>query len=123
MRTSQPGPPGQANMAPWQRWLLPGIIVAFFVALFALPRGAVAGARFPRAAVVHEQDIARRAQRRFLAKIDEAFAPVVHANQHEPAAPDVAATRIHDGQRVADGNGRIDSIAAALEHLAPRLRR
>jgi ATP-dependent Zn protease len=30
-------------MAPWQRWLLPGIIVAFFVALFALPRGAVAG--------------------------------------------------------------------------------
>jgi len=43
MRTSQPGPPGQANMAPWQRWLLPGIIVAFFVALFALPRGAVAG--------------------------------------------------------------------------------
>ena len=43
MRTSSPGPPGQANVAPWRRWLLPGIIVAFFVALFALPRGAAAG--------------------------------------------------------------------------------
>ena len=43
MRTSSPVPPGQANMAPWRSWLLPGIIVAFFVALFALPRGAAAG--------------------------------------------------------------------------------
>ena len=43
MRTSSSGPPGQANVAPWRRWLLPGIIVAFFVALFALPRGAAAG--------------------------------------------------------------------------------
>ena len=39
MRASSPGPPGQANAAPWRRWLIPGIIVAFFVALFALPRG------------------------------------------------------------------------------------
>jgi cell division protease FtsH len=43
MRTSSPGPPGQANAAPWRSWLLPGIIAAFFVALFALPRGAAAG--------------------------------------------------------------------------------
>ena len=43
MRTSSPGPPGQANVAPWRRWLLPGIIAAFFVTLFALPRGAAAG--------------------------------------------------------------------------------
>ena len=43
MRASSPGPPGQANAAPWRRWLLPGIIVAFFVALFALPRGAAPG--------------------------------------------------------------------------------
>jgi hypothetical protein len=43
MRTSSPGPPGQANVAPWRRWLLPGIIAAFFVALFALPRGAATG--------------------------------------------------------------------------------
>ena len=40
MRTSQPGPPGHANAASWQRWLFPGIVVAFFVALLALPRGA-----------------------------------------------------------------------------------
>jgi len=43
MRMSEPGPPGQANAAPWRRWLLPGIIAAFFVTLFALPRGAAAG--------------------------------------------------------------------------------
>jgi cell division protease FtsH len=43
MRTSSPGPPGQANVAAWRRWLFPGIIAAFFVTLFALPRGAAAG--------------------------------------------------------------------------------
>ena len=43
MRMSQPGPPGQANAAPWRRWLLPGIIAAFFVTLLALPRGAAPG--------------------------------------------------------------------------------
>ena len=36
MRASSPGPPGRANAAPWRRWLLPGIIVAFFVG-FGLP--------------------------------------------------------------------------------------
>jgi cell division protease FtsH len=43
MRTSSPVPPGRANAASWRSWLLPGIIVAFFVALLALPRGAAAG--------------------------------------------------------------------------------
>src|SRR5260370_33114354 len=43
MRTSSPGPPGQANAASWRRWLFPGTIAAFFVTLFALPRGAAAG--------------------------------------------------------------------------------
>src|SRR4029077_16419636 len=43
MRTSSPVPPRQANAASWRRWLVPGIIAAFFVALFALPRGAAAG--------------------------------------------------------------------------------
>jgi ATP-dependent Zn protease len=43
MRASSPGPPGQANAAPWRRWLLPGIVVAFFVTLFALPRGSAPG--------------------------------------------------------------------------------
>jgi cell division protease FtsH len=40
MRTSQPGPPGQANVAPWRRWLFPAAIAAGFLTLLALPRGA-----------------------------------------------------------------------------------
>src|SRR5580700_9555164 len=43
MRVSQPGPPGRANVALWQRWLLPGVIAAFFVTLLVLPRGAAPG--------------------------------------------------------------------------------
>src|SRR5689334_18207401 len=43
MRASSPGPPGRADAASWRRWLIPGIIVAFVVALFALPRGAAPG--------------------------------------------------------------------------------
>ena len=40
MRTSSPGPPGHADAAQWRRWLLPGIIAAFFVTLLVVPRGA-----------------------------------------------------------------------------------
>jgi cell division protease FtsH len=43
MRMSQPGPPGQADAAPWRRWLLPAAIAAGFVTLLALPRGAAPG--------------------------------------------------------------------------------
>ena len=43
MRTSQPGPPGHAHAAPWVRWLFPATVVAGFVALLALPRGAAPG--------------------------------------------------------------------------------
>ncbi len=43
MRTSSPGPPGQANAAPWRRWLLPAAIAAGFLTLLVLPRGAAAG--------------------------------------------------------------------------------
>src|SRR5690349_10681358 len=43
MRASSPGPPGRADAAPWRRWVFPAAIAAFFVALFALPRGAAAG--------------------------------------------------------------------------------
>ena len=42
MRMSQPGPPGQANAALWQRWLLPAAIVGFLV-LLTVPRGAAPG--------------------------------------------------------------------------------
>jgi cell division protease FtsH len=43
MRTSQPGPPGCANAAPWVRWLLPAGVAAGFLTLLALPRGAAPG--------------------------------------------------------------------------------
>src|SRR3984885_9282384 len=43
MRTSQPGPPGHANAAPWVRWLLPAAVAAGLVTLLALPRGAAPG--------------------------------------------------------------------------------
>ncbi|HYV76599.1 MAG TPA: hypothetical protein VE979_00575 [Streptosporangiaceae bacterium] len=39
MGMSQPGPGGQANTAPWRRWLLPVAVAAGFVALLAVPRG------------------------------------------------------------------------------------
>jgi cell division protease FtsH len=39
MRMSQPGPGGQANTAPWRRWMLPAAVAAGFVALLAVPRG------------------------------------------------------------------------------------
>jgi cell division protease FtsH len=42
MRTSQPGPPGQAT-APWRRWLLPVAFAAGLLALLVLPRGAAPG--------------------------------------------------------------------------------
>ena len=40
MRLSQPGRGGQANTAPWRRWLLPVAVAAGFVALLTVPRGA-----------------------------------------------------------------------------------
>jgi cell division protease FtsH len=43
MRTSQPGPPGHASAAPWVRWLFPTAVLASFVVLLALPRGAAPG--------------------------------------------------------------------------------
>jgi cell division protease FtsH len=43
MRTSQSGPPGQANAASWRRWLFPAAIAAGFATLLALPRGTAPG--------------------------------------------------------------------------------
>ena len=42
MRTSQPGPPGQAT-APWRRWLLPAAFAAGLLTLLTLPHGAAPG--------------------------------------------------------------------------------
>jgi hypothetical protein len=36
MRMSHPGPDGQANAAPWRRWLFPAAAMASLVTLLAL---------------------------------------------------------------------------------------
>ena len=43
MRMSQPEPRGQANAAPWRRWLLPAAVTAIFVTMLALSGGASRG--------------------------------------------------------------------------------
>jgi cell division protease FtsH len=43
MRISQPGPHGQANAAPWRRWLLPAAVTASFLTLLALSSRAARG--------------------------------------------------------------------------------
>jgi cell division protease FtsH len=43
MRMSQPGQRGQANTAPWRRWLLPAAVTASFVTLLALSSRASRG--------------------------------------------------------------------------------
>ena len=43
MRTSEPGPHGQATPTPWRRWLLPLGGTAVILALLALPRGGPPG--------------------------------------------------------------------------------
>src|SRR5580693_6897538 len=43
MRMSQPEPRGQANTAPWRRWLLPAAVTAIFVTVLALFGGASRG--------------------------------------------------------------------------------
>ncbi len=43
MRISHPGPDGQANAAPWRRWLFPAAAMASLVTLLALSGGAPAG--------------------------------------------------------------------------------
>jgi cell division protease FtsH len=43
MRMSQPGQRGQANTAPWRRWLLPAAVAASFVTLLALSSRASRG--------------------------------------------------------------------------------
>ena len=64
----------------------------------------------------------RRARRR-LAEIDDACRlSVGAADQHEPAAADIAAARIDDGQRIADRDRGIDRIAAGCENAAARPR-
>ena len=56
-----------------------------------------------------------------LAEIDERLPAVGKVNRHEPAAADIAAARVDDGQRIAYPNRGIDRIAAGLEDTHPDL--
>ncbi len=49
------------------------------------------------------------------AEIDEGVAPVGEVNRHEPAAADVAAARLDDGERIADRYRGVDRVAAGRE--------
>src|SRR6185437_13431583 len=63
-----------------------------------------------------------RGERRLLAKIDEVVAPVGEMDEHEAAAAEIAAAWVDDGKRIADGDGRIDGVAALLQDFRPDLR-
>jgi hypothetical protein len=45
-----------------------------------------------------------------------------HADQHEPAAPNISRGRVNDRQRESRGDGRIDGIASGLQDVNPDLR-
>ena len=63
--------------------------------------------------------MALAASGRGLAEIDERLPPVGQVDRHEPAAADIAAAGVDDGERIADRNRRIDRVAAGLEDVHP----
>ena len=65
----------------------------------------------------------RAARGAFSRKLITVRLSVGAADQHEPAAADIAAARIDDGQRVADRDRGIDRIAAGFQDLGPDLAR
>ena len=58
-----------------------------------------------------------RGKRRAFAEIEEGRLAVLQPDRHEAAAADIAGGGIDDRQRIADGDGRIDRVAALLQHL------
>ena len=84
---------------------------------------AAPAARRDRVAAGIEVHGGRRRGGRGLAEIDEGGASVMEADGHEPAAAKIAGFGEGDRQRIADGNGGIDRIAAGLEHVDPGLGR
>ena len=47
--------------------------------------------------------------------VDEGGSAIVHAQQQESAAAQIAGDGMHHGEREAGGHGRIDGVAAFLE--------
>jgi hypothetical protein len=68
-------------------------------------------------AVLVEVHVGRGGQRRLLAEVEEGLAAVGQLHGHEAAAAEVARGGVHHRQRIAHGHGRVDGIAAALEHV------
>jgi len=66
-----------------------------------------------------EKHAGGRGARRGLAKIDDGVMPVGGVDQHKAAAADIAATRIDNGERVADSDRGINGIAAGPQDLQP----
>ncbi len=64
-----------------------------------------------------EVHVARSGARCFLAIVDEeiAFGALRKMHEHEAAAADISGDRVHDGEREAGGDRRIDRIAALLQ--------
>ena len=65
----------------------------------------------------------RGRERRGLAKVDEGAAPIRELHRHEATAAEIARGRIHDRQRVTDGDGGIDRVAAVAQDVDADARR
>ena len=68
-------------------------------------------------AVAVEVHVGRRGERGGLAEIDERLAAVGELDGHEAAAADVAGRGEHHAERVADGDRRVDGVAALLQDV------
>jgi hypothetical protein len=68
-----------------------------------------------------EVHVGGRGERRLLAEVEEGFPAVAELQRHEAAAAEVACRRVHDRQRIADGDRRVDRVAAAAQDIDPDL--
>ena len=64
-----------------------------------------------------------RRQRRLFAEVDEGLSPIRELDRHEAAAAQVARRGVDHREGVADGNGRVHGVAAALQHVHAHLGR
>ena len=71
----------------------------------------------PRRASALGEHLAPGRERRLLAEVPCRRAPVGPADDHEPAAAQVARVGADDGEGEPDGDGRVDGVAAVTEHL------
>jgi hypothetical protein len=70
-----------------------------------------------------EEHVRRRGERCDLAKIDEGLSAVRELHRHETAAAEIARGGVHHRERIANGDGGVDRVAAAREHVDADVRR